>query len=80
MFTSPEVVDAWVDIQSFILTTYMFVHTFVDFLLNIILPIEGKTDISDEYVSDSGEQSKRQRLRKLRRKISRRHLSPTPSP
>ena len=81
MFASPELVDAWIGIQSFLLTTYIFLLALVDFMLNLILPIEAKApNTSEDEVSDSGDRSKRQRLRKLRHKISGRHLSPTASP
>jgi hypothetical protein len=81
MFASTELANAWIGIQSFILTTYMFLLALVDFMLKIILPIDTKVDNSSEDdVSDSSERSKRQRLRRLRHKLSGRHLSPTVSP
>ena len=78
---SSDIIDAWVGLQSFVLTTYMFIYTFVDFILNLILPLEKKRyDTNyDEYVSDSGDRSKRHRLRRLRKKISSRHPSPSTS-
>lgn len=84
MFSSSEVGDAWIGLQSFVLTTYHFIYAFVDFLLDMVLRNERKLDTIDEEVSDSGQGSKRQRLRKLRHKFSKRHLSPSrpvwPSP
>jgi hypothetical protein len=71
-----DITDALIATQSFILTIYIFTLAFIDFVLNLVLPVKLQIPKQQDTQTCLSGPPERHRLQRLRNNLFNHHLRP----